>query len=237
MALWSDGTESEHARLLASVAEQLKLPLLHIRHFAELAESGQDLTKLSLIRSRATLAMTLVENYVLSLELSNSQLQLALEPVSLSSILYDVAQKLDEGARQYGVPLELQIVGRYEPVMAHREGLMAALVSLGLACIEAHPANGLNSPLRLSVHRSARGITTGVFGLTQDLAASHLQTGRMLDGRAKQPMPQFTASSTAGVFVADTLLRVMHAELRVARHQLERGLGVTLQPSRQLQFV
>lgn len=237
MAHDSDGLGSEQARLLASVAEQLKLPLLQIRHFAELGQHDPSTAELQVIQARATMAMTLVEHYLLSFELSRLQSALPLEPVSISSLLCDVLHVVEPTARQYAVPVELHIGGKYEPVMAHREGLTAALVSLGLACIESQPANEGSQPLRFTVHRSTNGITTGIYGLTDALAESHLRLGRILDGTAKQPLPHMTASSGAGIFVADSLLRAMHAELRVARHRLARGLGVTLQPSRQLQLV
>ena len=74
-------------------------------------------------------------------------------------MLYDTGQQLDALAKSYGVELELNIAGRFGPVLAHRQGLQAALVSLGAALIEALPAQDAPQlKLQLATHRSRYGI-------------------------------------------------------------------------------
>lgn len=224
-------------QLLASVAEQLKLPLLQIAQYAELAEMTGTNEGAPLIKNRASTAIMLLDSYLLGLELSDRQSQLELEPVSISSLLTDVAHRLDESAKQYGVPLELCIEGRFGPVMAHSRGLSAALLSLGLACVEAHPASGLERPIRLSAYRTRYGIVAGIYGVSEDVTPAILREGQHLQGRAKQTLPLFSHASAAGVYVADAILRAMTTELRASKHHLQRGLAATFQPSRQLQLV
>jgi hypothetical protein len=225
-------------RLLVSVAEQLKMPLLHIARQVELVGGGGDLDgALELIRTRADSAIRLVDSYLLGIELAGGQMEFELEPVSVSSVLNDTAHQLDLTARQYGVSVELHLAGKYGPVMAHARGLQAALLSLGLACIESHPSAGVERPLRLEAYKTSQGIVAGLYGITDELRAEGLRTGRQLLGRSRQPLTGFSASSGAGVFVADLLLQSMASQLRVARHNLQYGLAATLQPSRQLQLV
>src|SRR5665811_2203597 len=91
--------------LLLSVAEQLKLPLLQI---ARQAEQGRltGLTDSKAIQSTADSALQLIDNYVLGVRLSLDHQLLDIEPVSISSVLYDAGQQLDNLAKSYGVGLE-----------------------------------------------------------------------------------------------------------------------------------
>jgi hypothetical protein len=134
--------------------------------------------------------------------------------------------------------LELSIAGRYGPVLAHRQGLQAALVSLGAALIEALPAQ--ESPqlrLQLATHRSRYGIVAGLYADTKQLSNEALQRGRELQRHSRQPLMNLTHTSGAGIFVADTILRAMHLNLRASRHRRLYGLGTVLQPNHQLQLV
>lgn len=224
-------------RLLWSVAEQLKTPLTIMARQAELAqfmpERGLDP---ELVSSQALTALTLVDNYMLGLKLLTSQEALALEPVSVSSTLVDVAHLLDRFCRQYSVTLELQIGGRYEPVMANRPALHAALVSLGFSLAESLAAvPGAVHNLTLAVHRTAHGIVAGLYG-PFGLTAAEWQRALQLQGVAGQPMP--TVSTTAaGIFVANALGQAMDTKLRVGRHARSTGLAMTLLPSQQLQLI
>src|SRR6185436_14559132 len=82
--------------LLLSVAEQLKAPLTAIARQAELGQlTGQvELTDAAAIRTQATAALTLVDSYLLGLDLMQRQTQLRLEPVSIASTITDAAHDL-----------------------------------------------------------------------------------------------------------------------------------------------
>ncbi len=224
-------------QLLLSIAEELKLPLLQIARQAEQA-SLDGPADLMAIRTTADSALQLLDSYVLGVRLSLERAQLDIESVSVSSVLYDAGQQLDALARNYGVALELNVAGRFGPVLAHRQGLQAALVSLGAALIEALPAQeSAQLKLQLATHRSRYGIVAGLYADTRQLSNEALRRGRRLQRHSRQPLLNLTHTSGAGIFVADTILQAMALRLRTSRHHRLYGLGTVLQPSRQIQLV
>lgn len=226
-------------QLLLSVAEELKTPLLQIARQAELASTKRSSKDLAQIQTTADMALRLVDNYVLGARLAlEKQYVLEMEPVSIASVLYDTGQQLSAVAKLYGVELELDVAGKYGPVMAHRSGLQAALVSLGHALIEALPAIGDKHPrLQLAAHRCRYGIVTGMYSEVEQLTTEALRQGRRLSGHARQPLATLSHTSGAGVFVADAILQAMDTELNVSRYHKLYGLGAVLKPNPQLQLV
>jgi C4-dicarboxylate-specific signal transduction histidine kinase len=237
----SGGERVDADSLLLSVAEQLKAPLTAIARQAELGQlTGQvELTDAAAIRTQATAALTLVDSYLLGLDLMHRQGRLQLEPVSLSSMITDAAHDLSHFADQYKVQLEVDVQGRYGPVMGNPQGLRAALLSLGFALVEAQAAQDIKGPKRiiLAAHRTPHGIVTGVYGQYEKLSAEHWRAALGLAGRARQPFSVLTQGSGAGLFVADVILRSMETQLRVGRYQHQSGLAATFQPSQQLTIV
>lgn len=238
----TDGGQAVRADyLLASVAEQLKVPLTTIARQAELGQlTGQlELADAASIRTHATAALTLVDSYLLGLQLLQSQTELQLEPISMSSMITEAAHDLTRFAEHYNVQLEVEVGGKYGPVMGNAVGLRAALLSLGFTLVEAQAAQDIQGPRRivLAIHRTSHGIVTGMYGHYEALSADHWRSALGLVGRARQPMTGLVAGSGAGLFVADTILRSMHTRLRVGHYQRQSGLAATFQPSQQLQFV
>lgn len=224
-------------QLLLSVAEELKLPLLQIARQAELVRLG-GAADLSTIQATADGALNLLDNYALGVRLALRPEELAPESVSVSSVLYDAGQQLETLAKSYGVELELNIAGRFGPVLAHRAGLQAALVSLGSSLIEALPAQeNPQLKLQLATHRCRYGIVAGLYAETPGLTNEALQRGRALAGLSRQPLLNLTHASGAGIFVADSILRAMNLRLRASRHHRLYGLGAVLQPNYQMQLV
>ena len=223
------------ATLLISVAQQLKQPLTILRRYAELAQIDASALTPELVGAQSKAALTLLDNYMFGLTLLAQQQELPLEPVSVASSLVDTAHAVRDFARHYGVSVDIAVDGRYEPVMAHRQALSAALSSLGLALVEGIAAQQKRRQMTLSVHKNARGIVAGLYGLS-DLTAAEWRQALALRGRATQPI-QTMAGSGAGVFVAAALAQAMDAQVRVSKHKKEMGLAITLQPSQQLQLV
>jgi hypothetical protein len=91
MGTADDGGQLRTDSLLLSVAEHLKVPLTTIARQAELGQlTGQvNLTDAAAIRAQAMAALTLVDSYLLGLELLSRQASLELEPVSVASTLTD----------------------------------------------------------------------------------------------------------------------------------------------------
>ncbi len=224
-------------QLLLGVAEELKLPLLQIARQAEQAElTGEP--NLPQIQASAQTALQLLDNYVLGVRLAQDPRQLDIEAISVSSVLYDTSQQLDSLAKTYGVKLELNVAGRYGTVMANRQGLQAALTSLGAALIEALPA--LEAPqlkLQLATHKSRYGIVAGLYTDTKQLSNEALQKGRRLQAQSRQPLLNLSHTSGAGIFVADAILNAMQLRLRASRHHGLYGVGTVLKSNNQLQLV
>lgn len=232
-----DAHQSQEAtQLLRSVAEQLKMPLTTIARQAELGQlTGEvGMTDLDSIRTHAAAALQLVDSYLLGLQLLRDQTALTLEPVSVSSTLVDTAHELSGFAKQYGARLELDIAGKYEPVMAHAAGLKLALLALGFALLEGYPMQGKN--LTLAVHKTPHGIVTGLYGQYERLTSDAWRRALALRNSAQQPLQTITGNG-AGLFVAETILEAMSTKLRVGKHLKQQGLAATLQPSQQLRFV
>jgi hypothetical protein len=231
----SQGVPVFSQQLLLAVTEQLKVPLLQIARQAEYANL-QGAADAQQITETATTALRLLDSYALGVRLSLQHDALPIEPVSLSSVLYDSGQQLDGLAKRYGVSLELRL-GRFGPVMAHKEGLEAALVSLGAALIEALPAQETQLTLQLATHRCRYGIVAGMYTDNQELSAKALRQGRNMLAQARQPLASLSHSNGAGIFVADALLAAMQLRLQASRHHGWYGLGAVLQPNHQLQLV
>ncbi len=241
MDIVSGGEGLQADSLLLSVAEQLKAPLTAIARQAELGQlTGQvELTDAAAIRTQAAAALTLVDSYLLGLDLMQRQTRLQLEPVSISSTLTETAHDLSRFAEHYNVQLEVEVHGRYGPVMTNPQGLRAALLSLGFALVEAQAAQESEGPKRvvLATHRTAYGIVTGVYGQYERLSAEHWRAALGLAGRSRQPISALTHGNGAGLFVADAILRSMDTKLRVGHFQRQSGLAATFQPSHQLTIV
>lgn len=238
----SSATEGVQADgLLLSVAEHLKVPLTTIARQAELGQMVGEgsLSDIAAIGVQAAAAITLVDSYLLGLELMRKQAGLQLEPVSISSTIMDAAHDLDRFAKYYQVHLEVEVGGKFGPVMSHPQGLRAALLSLGFALVEAQAAQDMDGPRRLTLatHRTPLGIVSGVYGKYEALSARRWRKALNLAGKARQPITNLTPGNGAGLFVADAILRSMDTQLRVGRYSHQSGLAATFQPSKQLQFV
>lgn len=237
MVLSMSAFENEaQERLLRALAEQLKAPFLHIARASELAHTTGADADLRSIEYTADMSLRLIDSYLLSVQLQALP-RLELEPVSVSAVLQDTAQRLNLLARQYDCELEIHLSGKYEPVMAHRASLEAAYMSLGYSFIEAMPPAERKHRVMMAVHRTSKGLVTGVFGDQPDLTADMYRRARALFGHAPQAIPALSGGNGAGIFIADSLMKSMATPLRVARHHNLSGLAATLLPSHQLQLV
>jgi hypothetical protein len=223
------------ALLLRSIAEQLKMPLMYVARQAELSQQASDVPHAAFktMQTHADMALRLVDSYLLGLDLTGKQTKLELEPVPISAALYDVAHDLTPLARQRNTDVELVLAGKYGQVMAHPAGLRAALYGLGFVLSEVVHPEKVRNTLRIAAHRTRGGIVAGLYiDGAEDLPANFATNAHM-----RQPFANLTASTGAGIFVADTILGAMQTKLRTGRFQNKQGLAATLQPSRQLQLI
>jgi hypothetical protein len=245
MSLDNCGGMDGYGRLFMAMAEELKLPLLHIARQAELQSMVAEQpaagwqSSLQDIQASADMTLQLLDGYLLSLRLSlQPEARLELEPVSVAAVLHDAAHELQRIADSYGVTLRLHVQGRYEPVLAHRQALQAALIALGYAVIEALPSSGVQKQhIQLATHRTKQGIVAGVYGELDGLTPQLYRRAQELQGQVRQPLVGSLPGSGAGVFVADAILAAMASRLRVGRYMKLPGFAVTLAASEQLQLV
>jgi hypothetical protein len=237
---WSKQQQSNVSQqLLLSIAEQLKLPMVQIARQAELGTMGMSVSY-DQLQTMAENALQLIDGYSLGLQLDHQfNYELATESVSVSSVLYDADQQLRSLARLYDVQLELNIGGKFGPVLVHRKALQSAIVGLASALIEALPAqvDGNCTTLQLATHRCRYGIVAGVYANVPGLSREALKRGRKLYGTSRQPLVEISHTSGAGIFVADAIFRAMKLKLHVSRHNRLYGLGVILRPSSQMALV
>lgn len=226
--------------LFTTLAEQVKLPFVQVKHAAELLKAYPSKEELEHLLETITVtsssALKMIDGYLLSVHLQTEP-KLPLEPVSLGSVVYDAAQSLSDFAKAHDCKVELQVTGKFEPVMARREVVQWALESLGVSFIEAASRPDSVNTVTLAVRRTAGGITTGVYSSVAHVNANILKQARVLKGLARQPLNEFSAGSGAGVFVADALFEYLDTQMRVSRFQSLEGLAATLIPSRQLSLV
>ena len=223
-------------RLLQALAGQLKLPLLQIARQAELALLANNPESYRSINYTADMAIRLIDSYLLSIDTGQLPV-LALEPVSVSATLQETAHLLNPLAKQYNCDLEVHLSGKYQPVMAHKLSLEAALSMLAQVFVESIPESGAKHRVILGAHKTKHGLVTGIFGNQVSLNSDALIRGRALFGTADQALPGLSPTGGAGVFVADALMSSMNSPLHTSRHKKFTGLAATLTPSQQLQLI
>jgi signal transduction histidine kinase len=164
------------SKLLLSLSEQLKTPLVQIAHTADYAEIMKEHSEAPLrtIAALAKSSLLLIDSFMLSSQLATGQLALAFEPVSVSAVMDDVAHYLYPLAKAYDTTLELQIVGKYGPVVANRKILEAALASLGHAFVVAQTERGSKDALRFSLHKNGKDVRVGIFSESTNSLTSEM---------------------------------------------------------------
>jgi hypothetical protein len=229
--------ESEsQGRLLRTLAEELKLPLMQIARAAELARLSGDVNEIAQAEVLADTALRLVDSYVLSTQTMLGQQSLHLEPISLNAVMYDTAQYLHKLAKLYDCKIDLMVSGKHGLVMAHPQALQSALTSLGYSFINAmnDQGQGEKAQIILTASKNKHGIAAGIQTNNQEVGSKLLQQAKSLYGIARQPMAELTHSSGAGIMVANSLFDAMATQLKVIRHHSNSGLAATLLPSQQL---
>lgn len=227
-----EGQQGGQIRLLAALAEELRLPLLQILHKSQLADINQDYSQLKDIESTAETTLRLIDSYLFSTQVLLGQQQLDLQPVSVSAVLYDVQQHLSKVARLYNCQLTIRASKKTGLVMTHRLGLQTALLTLAYSFITA--SNTAKRRIILHAEQVDGQIRTGILASNSGINQLALERARAFHGRVKQPFSALTHNTGAGVYVADTLCTAMASRLQAETKRGFRGLALTLQPSHQL---
>jgi hypothetical protein len=229
----------EQEKVFLSLVEQLSRPLLQIARLSELPQSdlNEAMARNNVVQAIAHSSLQLIDSYALSLRVNGRVAALEIEPITVSSLLYDTAQALQPFARQYAVELQLDTGPRMQPVLADRAVLQSALTSLGQVFVQSQAEAEESVPVRLGAHRSRYGVVAGLYSAIPGFGADSLRRAHQISGRAREPLQRLVSGPAAGVFVADSLLKTLAARLHVARYHNLTGLATTLHPSQQLQLV
>ncbi|HUD06561.1 MAG TPA: hypothetical protein VMR34_01615 [Candidatus Saccharimonadales bacterium] len=217
--------------------EQLKLPLLQIARQAEL--SSENVSESGYITDMADIAIKTIDSCLLSLSEGN-QASLILEPVSVSATINSAAESLGSLAKIYNCELEIELPVKILPVMSDKVRLEAALTMLGYAFIEAQfpslPTKKSRGMVKFKAYRTDSGVAAGIFSPNIEMSNGYFKKAMLSKDQSRQFLPEFSASSGAGIMLADNLLSDISSHLRVAHQQHLTGLVANLAPSGQLNW-
>ncbi len=230
--------------LLVALSDDLALPFLQVKNSIEIAASESFASEVmnehaSTISLTAEAGLQLVEAYRLLLR-SEELLNTPFEPVAIGATLEEVAHRLQGYAKKYATRIEVDVQGRFAPVLANQESLAMAIEVLSSSLIRAQSAQEHKELHRivLGAHRSTDGLlAAGVFSNVHGLSDKSLRAARSLVGQARQPLPAIPPGAASGILVADMLCATLWQPLRTAAHRSLGGLATNLPISKQLQFI
>ncbi|QQS19343.1 hypothetical protein IPL85_03575 [Candidatus Saccharibacteria bacterium] len=231
---------TEHEKLFTSLADGVSHTFLQLTRLSEEARfiPGSQDEQWAAVRDLTGASLQLLESYVHLMRLHGGTAQPLLEPVAVTSLLYDTLHMLEPYAKQYQVDLAIDIPPSLEPVVSDRAILQSALLSLGQVFIGAQSESEHEQRvLSLGAHKGRYGIVAGWYGQGYELSARALTRARRLHGRVQQPLHELVSGSASGVFIADGLLASISSQLHVARYHNTAGLAATLPACHQLQLV
>lgn len=231
------GHVTDQQKVLRSVAEDLKAPLLRILAETQLHDNNQEIDR-AFIETTAQSAMRLIDSYIISTKIYSGQQRLDLEPISVVAVMNDAAHYLDKLARLYGCSIELQTPRSTRLVMANADALLAAMTSLGYSFLNAIvPRSRKKNVLLLTAKNTVDGVGAGIFSPYFALSTYNLRQARRLAGNATVALPQLGHGSNAGVMIADTLVEAMSYHLTAARRASLNGLTIKLMSSYQMSLL
>ena len=233
----------QHA-LLVALSDDLALPLLQIKSGLELVGQSASLAKAARLQAAglvlsADVGLQLIQAYRLLLK-SDALRQIALEPLAVGNILESIAHQLSPYAKQYGTTIEVDVQGKFPPVLVDSNSLNVALGTLASSLIRTQAAQTQQKSYRLvlGAHNSGDGlVAAGVFSDAQGLSDKTLRAARALVGQARQPLPGLPPGAASGILIADMLCDSLWQPLRASAHRHMSGLATALPTSKQLQFV
>lgn len=225
----------DQQNVLRNIAEDIKLPLLRILSDVQVSRLSGSVNH-DAIEITVDATMRLLDSYIMSTQIYNGQLELELEPVAVSAVMYDSAEYLRKYAQLLNCKLEVTVPARKSVLaMANKSVLQAALVSLGYSFLHAKSNAGQKkNTIRFFAGTQNKSIIAGVFSDGAQISATELEASRNLSGVARQPLRNFSYTSSSGIYIADALFSAMQAPLGVKRCKFIDGIGANLLPSRQL---
>ena len=215
-------------------AHELRVPLLRIARLAELHQNDDKLDYVS-VETIADSALKLLDGFLLSARLKNQQIDLALEPVSISATMYDVAHYLDKLAKAQNCELRLRVQRKSGLVLAQANGVKAALLSLCYGFL--HATDPLHkSIITMDAHKQHNVVLAGLTSFDVRLDKSVMNRAKPIAGSAYQSIKDLPTSG-AGFFIAANLFDAMTVPLKIIQSSRQFGMMGVFQPSKQLRLL
>lgn len=220
----------DEKRLLAVLAEQLKLPVTQMSRLVELKSHDQELIRQ--INETSEIALQLIDGVILSIN-TKSQTSLNLEPICLSRVLRAAADDLVMHAKKYDCELELDISSNYNPVMGNFRAYKSAFTTLGYTLVESQYKPG--GRVVIKSYKQKDKIYAGIFS-DNKIDNDSFKRAKILAGSARQPLSK-NSSSSAGIFIADSIFSALATNLDLVRRRNLTGFVTSFVPSKQLELV
>lgn len=235
---FEDGLDTiQQQKILRNIAEDIKLALLRISNESQLAR--QSLTPdFDQIETTADGAMKLLDSYILSAQVAYGQQALNLQPTSVAAVMQDVAVYLAKVASQQGSQIIVEQKRSYGLAMVDKVALQAALTGLAYSFITSSSTKSRDrEQIVLAVTGKDSKIQAGVFSKAANICARDIGRVASLAGSARQLIPDFSHTSSAGLLIAGNICAAMNVKLSVAKRKSMQGVVVNLLPSHQLSLL
>ncbi len=224
--------------ILGALANDLRAPLLQISYLAELAQATGSQTSLSEIELIAKAAMTDIDSLLLGLRSSVGQLELPLQSMSPSAVIYDTLQTLSPYAKRYRCGLNADVQKR-TIAMINPGALTYVLKSLSQTLIKLGSGLSTKPMLHLDCHlvKGRPEVQLLFDGEIGELLKNSVNRAEQFSTVSKITKPQLISSGAASLFVVQQLVDSMQAKLKLISKSNSHGFSLSLMPSNQLSLI
>lgn len=234
--------EQYDAVMFESLCLDMRTLLSAVRYETELLQHPISKDELELAKRRVmlhSLALSdLSSSYLVYREAQNNS-ELSMTGVSLSSLLYEVSDKLQAYAKQENCSFAIDVRSRSGPIYGNREALRASLMLLGYECIRAvsEQAKGKMSVVRWTVRTKKDSVVAGIYGDFGLSAKTVVKRIYKEPSSQKQPLTGFSTGRGTGLLIVRRLLDVHGVQLKPSTHKHLSGFSLELNKSTQLSLV
>lgn len=214
-----------------SIAHELRMPLLNIARLSELQQSSTR-PSFEAIETIADSILKLLDSYLIATRYTNQQIKLELEPISLSAVMYDVAQYMDRLSRAQNCELRLKVQKHGGLVLAHPQAIKAAFLSLCYAFLHSSDQTK-KAVITLETHRVQGSVIAGVVSDDIHIEKNVFMKGQQLAGKAYQSIKDIPTNG-AGYFIAANLFETMTVPVQYIHSNRRFGIMGTFHSSSQL---
>lgn len=230
-------SKSANNPIFSYIAQNLRSELTKFTSSIEYAQFSGDLSILDESKYSSQYMLRLIDCYLNFLD--QTDISANVEPVSLSAMLTSVASSMAPYAKWQQCDLDLNVAGRYQPVMANKDILTTVLTSLSSVFIAAQSEVKHNTRpvITYAVTKSSKGIMAGIYSNVGAINGATLNKARNLYGKSGNPISTTVSNGSAGLYMADSLLSQMSNGLRASKFHNMSGLAASFEPSNQMALV